>query len=158
MFQLSGIWNQRVAYHRQKYRANKSHITDCLPLCVHFSSAGFFILFIYGKRKELFCLFPLDTFYMCCIACSALFFLGQCLPFYIFVSCLPSMRPLSTLFQDGRKHKGTVSFLLDLEVWYLRGLLVPCPHMTMRTLWMPWNHLQFNSIKWKFMESSSMEL
>lgn len=36
---------------------NKSCVTDGLALCVHFSSAGSFILFIYGKRKELFVFF-----------------------------------------------------------------------------------------------------
>lgn len=45
---------------------NKSHITDHLALCAHFSSAAFFILFIYGKRKELFVFF-LRTHFPCVV-------------------------------------------------------------------------------------------
>ena len=50
--------------------------------------------------------------------------------------------------------------LSSLRPWGLifKGAFALCPHMTIRMLWMPWNHFQFNSIKWKFMESISVEL
>lgn len=115
-----------------------------------------------------------------------LFYLGQenraCLPFLwinlMFVLLLvlpaflgmsavlyrwfwPSNRvPLCTLprFRSGGNTKAIFLLSLTLRSDFLWVLLTLCPCMTTKTLRMPQNHFQFNSIKRKFMESSSMEL
>lgn len=101
-YQLSGTWGQREVIYWQKYMDNVTRYRVTSIVCTLFFHWMFYC--ICDKSKELFS--RSRMFYICSVARAACLSWG-CLPFYIFVSCLPSGWPLSTLshFETGGNTK-----------------------------------------------------